>query len=280
MFTSLLGKSNPFVPLTDDGAILPEPPFDVLGITNNLAIDLRYNAYTNTTSPKSIYKLNGITSEVVDTIGYPTGYTSNWSIRNLTWNAVTDRLVVLMYYSGADPNHHWIELVGFSQTVAVAIPLEENTSGVSFNACAAAFYDPNLNRIIGFCTAYDGQYHHYIHHWDLSGDSIGWYGRCNLAGNGGQDAFGVFGNTRMYTPYADTDQADRVIAEFDYYNYPGTGYTPVKSTITGMSRYEITGYGAMITPAGDMWLMGRQTGSPYLNILKGYVGISDTRQGA
>jgi hypothetical protein len=84
----------------------------------------------------------------------------------------------------------------------------------------------------------------------------------------------------MYTPYPDTDNVDRIIGEFDYYNYPGIGYTPIKSSIKGMSRFEITGYGAMITPAGDMWLMGRQTGPPYLNILKGYVGISSTRQGA
>jgi len=259
-----------------DSSIFDGPTFGSGGSFRMGCISPAWDLYCFNTVTKKIQKFNGISNELVATINFPIGYEA-WSMTSLTWNHATGRLV----WGGWTSSNvrAIVELTGFTTTPALEISLEHNSSGVTMSSARSIHVDHNLDRIISYCTAYDGQYHNYIHHWNYpAGTKIGWYGRCSVHNNGAIHTFHVENNTRMYVLQADVDNPERYVREFDYYNYPGTGYTPTKSTTTGFSLRELRGYGGDLDPAGDMWMMGTQTSNPYYNLIRGYQGISDTRR--
>lgn len=281
MFTGLLRNSNYIHPVVAPGEIFPAVPFGSGGSGNGIAIDDDFNLYTVNRSTEKIIKCEGVTHHVDSIINYPVGFTTDWQVNDISWN--NGRVCLLFYWTGGglpsyQNRHYWVELNGFSTAVAFSQELLwVNTLGVYLSGIASANIDATRNLLVCNSIAYDGQYHNYLlifNYPSMTEYQSGWHGRVPFSSNQPDHSFlHDPANTRIWIVDHNIDQND--LDEFSYSEENGL------TLITRLSTFDFTirtigKYGACLDPHGDMWFMGTETATPYLNLIRRYDGISNT----
>jgi hypothetical protein len=256
--------------------LLPDTPFTSGGEQHGIVIDNEDNLYTHSSTLDRIWKLEGLTDIITDYIGYPIGYESGWSFQTMSWNPVTDRLVLVMNETGED-NVHWIELEGFTTTIALDLALEHRTmQGASLEDVRGVQLDVERNLLVASTVGYDGAYHNYLIIWDYTTGLLyegGWHGR--ISSNHNAMTYSILDPDDSSSIWVvDNYSEDYSLRKYDYLAVVGTAYTPLLDEIDFNLR-TLGKYGIALDIQGDMWMAGVQTISPYYNLVRRYHGISN-----
>jgi hypothetical protein len=239
------------------------------GSQRGMAIDDQFNLYTHNSTSNTIWKLDGMSNVILDSIGYPAGYTS-WNLASITWNSGTNRLCLLMRES--DSNIHWIELDGFTENIVLDIHLVQPSGLTQVNSMQV---DTQRNLLVGVGVGWVSGYYNYLVVYNYPDGSLyngGYHGKLIDHSNAMSYSILDIPNNHIWVVDPFVDDTD--LRKYDYLETPGQGSTAQLDEID-FNSYTIGKYGIQLDPQGNMWMMGTETSGQFNNLCRRYDGISD-----